>query len=316
MIINKTVLTVFSMSFSLCLLAQTIQKGPYTVALITNGVYHIEDANNSNPAGMHTDGEGKTIGMNNCSDMYLVVGEKKAMLIDLSNAVDWDSTAKESLRSVVYERVGKKEFIITVTHKHGDHLGMLPAFADDPKAGFWIPGAEFSGMKIFPEARTNYFSENASYDLGGEFVINTLEVPGHTAHSTVFFLKNKNLVFTGDAIGSGSGVWLFDYDSFINYDKSIDNLIKYIEDPANQIDPDKLVIYGGHYWQRGKMEKLTTQYIYDMQALIKRIGSGTAETKEMSTFIPFLDTNFIYGTATITWNKEAADRYARSLRNQ
>ena len=58
------------------------------------------------------------------------------------------------------------------------------------------------------------FQENGSIDPGGGFVVDTLEIPGHTAHSTAFLLKNRNIAFTGDAIGSGSGVWLFNYDSF------------------------------------------------------------------------------------------------------
>ena len=299
-----------------CTPAQPVQTGPYTVHIVADGVFRIEDANDSNPAGIHLNEDGTMAGMNNCSDMYLVVGSEKALLIDLSNAVDWDSRATESLRGVVYDRVGAKDLFITVTHRHGDHFGMLPAFVDDPRAGFWIPQAEFSGMEMFPEARTSGFAERASLDLGGGFVINTLEVPGHTAHSTVFFLQDKNLVFTGDAIGSGSGVWLFDYDSFLTYSTSIDELIAYIESTGNHVDPDKLVINGGHSWQRGALDELTSQYIYDMRSLIARIGQGTAEAEEMSTFIPFLDTNFKYGTATITWNREAAARYADSIRSR
>jgi glyoxylase-like metal-dependent hydrolase (beta-lactamase superfamily II) len=311
---HKSCLLLLSLAVCGCNSTQPVQKGPYTVHVLADGVFRIEDANDSNPAGVHLDEDGSMVGMNNCSDMYLVIGRDKALLIDLSNAIEWDSTATQSLRDIVYDRVGDREFIITVTHRHGDHLGMLPAFADDPSASFWIPEAEFVGMELFPEERTTGFAEHASLDLGGDVVINTMEMPGHTAHSTLFFLKDKNLVFTGDAIGSGSGVWLFDYESFLSYKESIDELIAYVQDPANHIDPERLVIHGGHSWQRGTVDKLTVQYIYDMQTLIERIGQGTAETEEMSTFIPFLDTNFKYGTATITWNREAAARYADSIR--
>lgn len=294
--------------------AQNVQKGPYTVYTLNDNVYHIEDANDGNPAGNVIGDDGQAVSMNNCSDMYLIVGADKAMLIDLSNDVKWDSTAKESLRALVYERVGDKDFHITITHRHGDHLGMLPAFAEDKKVTFWIPEAEFAGMDIFPEERTRNFKENASFELGGGYVLNTVEVPGHTDHSTLFFLEGENMVFTGDAIGSGSGVWLFNEESFLRYVKGIDGLIKYIEDPANEIDIDKLVIYGGHAWQKGDLDKLTSQYIYDMRTLIDKIGEETAEVEDMSTFISFLDANFKYGMATITWNKEAAAKYAASLK--
>ncbi len=290
--------------------SQTIEKGPYTVYVIGEGVWHIEDANSSRPAGLKTDKDGKVLSMNNCSDMYLVTGTKKALLIDLSNFIKWDTTAVESLRSVVSEMIGNNELYITVTHKHGDHLGMLPAFKDDPKVKFWIPEAEFRGMDIFPEERTTFFPENASLDLGGGYLITTTEVPGHTDHGTLFFIKGRDLVFTGDALGSGSGVWIFNYDSFITYAGSIGKLIRYLEDPANLIDLEKLVLYGGHYWQRGTQEKLTARYVYDMKTLTEKIKQGTSEQIPVSNQFKYLDTNFKYGTATITWNKEDAAKYA------
>jgi glyoxylase-like metal-dependent hydrolase (beta-lactamase superfamily II) len=310
---TKKLLTLLSsLSLCYCAMSQTVEKGPYTVSILADGVYRIEDANHLNPSGEHPGMDGKPGSMNNCSDMYLVTGKDKALLIDLSNAVTWDSTATESLRSLVYERIGTKELLITVTHKHGDHLGMLPAFSKDPRAHFRIPGAEFSGTSIFPADRTSFFSENAKLDLGGGFVIQTLDLPGHTAHSTLFFLEDKNIVFTGDAIGSGNGVWLFNEESFPLYRNSIHRLIAYLEDPANHCNPDKLIIYGGHYWQKGKAEDLTARYIYDMRSLVEAIGKGTAESEKVSFSFPFLDTNFKYGTATITWNKEAAERFAKS----
>jgi glyoxylase-like metal-dependent hydrolase (beta-lactamase superfamily II) len=294
------------------LFSQTLQKGPYTLHEISANVYRIEDANEKNPPGMVTGDDGQVISMNNCSDMYLVVGEEKGLLIDLSNQVKWDTTAIESLRSLVYEHVGTTELHITVTHKHGDHLGMLPAFSGDPRARFWVPGNEFSAADLFPDERTEYFKENSSLDLGGGFVVNTLEVPGHTPHSTIFFLEGSNLGFTGDAIGSGSGVWLFNEESFYTYIRSIDSLISYVEDLANHVDKEKLRIFGGHFWQGREPGGLSARYIYDMRTLIGEMKKGTAATEEMSSFISFLDTNFTYGTATITWNREAASRFAGS----
>lgn len=294
--------------------AQPVQKGPYTVSVLASGVFRIEDSNSGNPAGTHLGNDGKPIGMNNCSDMYLVVGKDKALLIDLSNAIRWDSTAIQSLRSLVYERTVDRDLLITITHKHGDHLGMLPAFSEDPRANFLLPAKEFGGLDIFPKERTAYFTENETIDLGGACIIRTLELPGHTEHSTLFFLQDQDMMFSGDAIGSGNGVWLFNEESFPVFRQSIIKLIAYLEDTANQIRKDKMIIYGGHYWQKGSAKDLTLQYVYDMQSLIENIGKGTAEREKVSFSFPFLDTNFKYGSATITWNMEAAERYAESLR--
>jgi len=312
----RFVLILLTLSAGMSSRSQGVQKGPYTVHEISENVYRIEDANETNPPGGVVGDEGQLVSMNNCSDMYLIIGGNKGLLIDLSNDVKWDPTARESLHSLVHEIAGDKELCITVTHRHGDHLGMLPAFLEDPKARFWIPGNEFSGMDIFPEARTTYFQEYGFLDLGGEYLVNTLEVPGHTAHSTVFILAGTDLVFTGDAIGSGSGVWLFNEASFYTYRGSIESLIAYMEDDANQVDTDELRIFGGHFWQGEEPDGLRAQYIYDMRTLMGEMEKGSVKPEDMSTFISFLDANFTYGTATITWNKEAAAKFAASSKDE
>ena len=288
-------------------LAQSTQTGPYAIYNISRNVYRIEDSNDGNPPGITMGDDGQVAHMNNCSDMYLIVGGEKGLLIDLSNKSEVDD-ASASLRSLVLERLDGKKLMITVTHRHGDHLGMLPVFVEDPAVSFWIPGNEFKGTDLFPEERTSYFDENESLDLGGGAMVNTLEVPGHTAHSTIFFLKGKNIVFTGDAIGSGSGVWLFNEKSYYTYVDAIDNLINYMENANNHVDKDDLRIYGGHYWQGKEVGDLSGQYIYDMRTLIDKMRAGKAGTEAMSAPMSFLDTNFKYGTATITWNREAAKK--------
>ncbi|MEO8710270.1 MAG: MBL fold metallo-hydrolase [Lacisediminihabitans sp.] len=287
--------------------AQSREKGPYTVYPIVPGVMRIEDSNRNNPAGIHHDSQGATTGFNNCSDMYLIVGSNKALLIDLSNFIKWDTTAVASLQAIVHEEIGERKLFITVTHNHSDHTGMLPAFRDDPNVTFWIQTAEFKGREIFPVERTISLAANPALDLGGGFVLNTLELPGHTDHSTAYFLKGKNLLFSGDGLGSGNGAWIFSAAGFTQYSQSVDRLIAYIRTPAHGIDESQLVVFGAHYWQKGKKEKLTMQYILDMQKLIGEIKAGTAREQKV-TFGPYLNTNFISGEATITWNKADAEK--------
>ena len=78
-----------------------VEVGPYTVSVIEKNVYHIQDYNSSYPAGMVMGEDGNFVGFNNCSDMYLIVGKKKALLIDLSNNINWADNASESLRQLV-----------------------------------------------------------------------------------------------------------------------------------------------------------------------------------------------------------------------
>jgi glyoxylase-like metal-dependent hydrolase (beta-lactamase superfamily II) len=294
--------------FATTALAQTREKGPYTLHPIIPGVTRIEDSNQSNPPGIHLDADGKPHGLNNCSDMYLIVGQDEALLIDLSNFVRWDTTAVASLQALVAEEIGGRKLFIAVTHHHGDHTGMLPAFRDNPKVRFWIQTDEFKGKDLFPAERTTPIATHPTLDLGGGFVVNALEIPGHTDHSTAYFLKGKNLLFSGDGVGSGNGVWIFSAEGFAQYRQSIDRLIDYIRTPSNAIDENKLVIFAGHYWQKREKEKLTMQYLLDMKKLIGEIKTGQAREDKV-TFNRYLDTNFISGEATITWNKADAEKY-------
>lgn len=288
-------------------LAQPREQGPYTLHPIIPGVMRIEDSNRANPAGIQLDAQGNRTGFNNCSDMYLIVGRDQALLIDLSNPLKGDDAAA-SLRALVGEEIGARKLHIAVTHFHGDHTGMLPAFKDDEQVAFWIQTEEFKDREMFPAERTVPIGGDSSLDLGGGFVVDALKIPGHTDHSTAYFLRGKHLLFSGDGLGSGNGVWIFSADGFAQYRRSIDRLIAHIRTPANGIDEGKLVVFGGHYWQKREKEKLTMQYILDMQTLIGAIKAGTAR-EERVTFGPYLNTNFISGEATITWNKADAERF-------
>ena len=296
-----TVLTTISLT------AQKVERGPYTLEMIFEGIYQIQDYNSVRGRGNYANAQGQ-ISYNNCSDMYLIVGRSKALLIDLSNNVQWAENAVEALRSLVNEYSKGHELIITITHNHSDHLGMLHAFADDTDVSFWVPGAEFSNQNQFPRGRTTLFDENALIDLDGT-IVKTLKVEGHTTGSTIFFVDGKDIVFTGDAIGSGSGVWIFTAESFAQYKKGIERLINYINNPVNGINREKLMIYGGHSLQGLALWPLGAKYIYDMGDLIKCIESGTGYETTPLQGNPRLDTNYKYGTATITWNRASEKEY-------
>ena len=86
---KTTMLTAALLGCALQASARPYEKGPYTVTRLEEDVYNIVDANRQNPAGMHNNKTGEVTGMNNSSDMYLVLGTEKALLIDLSNNIDW-----------------------------------------------------------------------------------------------------------------------------------------------------------------------------------------------------------------------------------
>ena len=295
-----------------CCSQKDVEVGPYTVSVIGKNVYHIQDYNSSNPAGETFDADGKLTHFNNCSDIYLLVGEKAALVIDLSNPINWADNAAESLQSLVAERIGDKPLTITFTHNHGDHTGMVPAFVENPDISFALPQADFRRLADrFPEAQRRFIGEGEIFDLGG-MEVEAIAVPGHTDGSMVYLLKGQDLLFTGDAIGSGHGVWIFNRDGFYNYASAVPHLVTALKERG--VNEKRLKVYGGHYWQKDwlklpKGTELGMEYINDMQAVVNEIEAGTAATEPSNLGRPGLDTYFRHGEAIVTWSAEQADKY-------
>ena len=308
---KHTLLLSLALALVACNAPKDVEVGPYTVSVIGKNVYHIQDFNHENPAGETFDADGKLTHFNNCSDIYLVVGAKEALLIDLSNPVTWADNAAESLRSLVAERVNGKPLTITFTHNHGDHTGMLPAFLEDPDVRFALPEVDFERLaERFPKDLYRFFEEGEVFDLGG-VLVEPLDVPGHTAGSVVFLLKDQNLLFSGDAIGSGHGVWIFNEEGFNEYVSAVPHLLEALEERGVG---DGLKVYGGHYWQKDwlklpKGRELGMEYIRDMKALLDEMEAGTAATEPSNLGRPNLDTYFRHGEAIVTWSAEQAEKY-------
>ena len=313
-----------ALALTACGPAKDVEVGPYTVSVIGENVYHIQDYNTANPAGEEFDSDGNLTHFNNCSDIYLLVGEKEALMIDLSNPIDWAENADASLRSLVAERIENKPLTIAFTHEHGDHTGMLPAFVNDPEVRFVLPDGDFAWFKErYPEANAHFLgegtiftvdgalSDSGIFDLGG-MEVEAVSVPGHTNGSMAYLLKSQNLLFTGDAIGSGHGVWIFNEQGFNQYVSAVPYLIQYLKERS--VDSDALKIYGGHYWQKDWLdlpegEELGMEYLLDMKELLNEMEAGTAVTEPSNLGRPGLETYFRHGQAIVTWSAEQLEKY-------
>jgi Zn-dependent hydrolases, including glyoxylases len=154
-------------------------------------------------------------------DMYLVVGEKRALLIDTgSGACD--------LKAIV-AKYTKLPYDVALTHGHPDHAGgagqfdtiyLHPADIDMAKAitqegrikyigmmqnmpigykGVWDYEAAKANCKKydkFPEVKP--LANGQVFDLGGR-TITTYVAPGHTPGEVVFIDDKSKILFSGDA---------------------------------------------------------------------------------------------------------------------
>jgi glyoxylase-like metal-dependent hydrolase (beta-lactamase superfamily II) len=270
---------------ALAAVGNRVECGPYTVEALGKGVYHIEDGIAAYPPGFwynedgsrRTDEDGNS--MNNCSDMYLIVGSEKALIIDLSNRIDRDGAA-DALISIVEGLCAGLPYEIAITHGHPDHVGMWYAFADKGvKINF--PDGDYAaymaeGFGLEESMLAPFTPGDATFDLGGRYV-DTVRVQGHTGSSTVFALLGEDMLFSGDAIGSGSGVWIWGADGLANFQEGMASLKNYVEASYDEAARAALRVYAGHAWQYGKFVEggascLDWQYIEDMSACINLVA--------------------------------------------
>ena len=134
------------------------------------------------------------------STCYLVMGDKKALLIDTANG-------RENLREIIG---GLTNLPVTVvnTHGHLDHIYgnvyfeealMHPADFKLHDEHFRLPEAEELKRVGLSPCRLVSLEEDAVFDLGG-IDLAVVPVPGHTAGSVALLCRKHRILFTGDAV--------------------------------------------------------------------------------------------------------------------
>ena len=134
---------------------------------------------------------------------YIIEGTDRALVIDTGmDACDINEVIA-SFTALPYE--------LALTHGHGDHSMHCLKFgrvyldmADKP----FLFGSRFDGQDVPDESKLAHISDSYMFDLGGGVVIETIALPGHTPGSVLFADRAHKCVFTGDAFGSGCGVWM------------------------------------------------------------------------------------------------------------
>lgn len=214
------------------------------------------------------------------STFYLVIGERKALAIDTGTG-----------RAPVLPEMRKHTDLpieLAVTHAHGDHYGASNEFDTvymHPADIAVLPEMEayFTGLMGVPPVRRETLRPVRGgdvIDLGGAR-IRVLELRGHSPGSVAFVDEGHQLVFTGDAIGSGMGVWMQVFNS-LSIAAYRDNLARFCREAEPYAGYRFLC---GHCNQMG--EEGTERYnppcmamAEDMIALCDRVLAGTAEAVE------------------------------------
>jgi hydroxyacylglutathione hydrolase len=129
--------------------------------------------------------------------MYLLVGSKRAMLVDDGDVAD---PAKMPLAKTVMGLLPPGLPLLVVhTHRHLDHRRGDTLFAGLP--GVQVIGYDLESVKRF-YGFARWPDGVAQVDLGDR-VVDVLPAPGHNLTEIVFYDRNTGLLFSGDFLMPG-----------------------------------------------------------------------------------------------------------------
>lgn len=200
-------------------------------------------------------------------DAYLIIGEHSALMIDALETVTgvWDEV----------RRLTSLPVALAVTHGHCDHAGA--ALDEFVNAGCTVymdpedvePLSRTCGRAFDPELFTPF---PHIIDLGG-VEIEVLSVMGHTMGSKVFLDRQRALLFTGDAVGSGDFWMQLDHSAPLSV--FVSQLRGLMEKVAGLHD---LAILPGHAYQQPR--PLGFFYLWDVLTACQHVLEGSADVTD------------------------------------
>lgn len=166
---------------------------------------------------------------------YLVVGDKKALVIDTMNG-------REDVKAVV-RGITKLPIMVVNTHGHCDHVGGNFYFEEvylhplDMKLA--REHMELEDIRRVREEKglaapmIRPIEDGEIIDLGG-LTVEAIHLPGHTQGSILLLLREDRVLFTGDAINTHLWLQVEDSSSPQEYLQELDRVM-YLKERADYI---------------------------------------------------------------------------------
>ncbi len=215
------------------------------------------------------------------SSLYLVRGQRGALLVDTG-------MAPEPLAPFLRTETDLPVTLL-VTHGHGDHAAHADEFERaymSPEDIPLLPGA-FRRLGIGSGIRTECIrplTDGLVVEPDG-FRVHCLNVGGHTPGSMAFYEEKRSILFTGDAVGSGAGVWM-QLEGCLPLSRYRENLKRLDLFWAGL--PEDTPVYPGHYGQRfmhpSGDNPVCRELVQDMIELCGRILEGREDRKPAPEF--------------------------------
>ena len=178
------------------------------------------------------------------ASFYVVEGKRFAAVIDTG------ITPGEKIKPLI-EKLTSKPLILVLTHAHVDHFYHMDEFETVYMCHQELTMPEDVLKEMMAGKNLNVrgtidIRTDTVIDLGEE-QLQICQVAGHTPGSVAILARQQNLLFTGDAIGSGYGVWMHVPGSvkLTEYYESLCFLMKWLVDRGG-----RMRFFGGHNMQQ------------------------------------------------------------------
>lgn len=140
------------------------------------------------------------------TNAYIIENGNKECII-----IDPGSEGKRLVKNL--EKNGLKPLAVLLTHAHFDHIGAVDSITEKwncsvyihEKEQDWLQDPSLNGSKYFiseeitAKDADQLITEEGSLDIG-TFHFKVIETPGHSPGSVSYYLQEKQVVFSGDAL--------------------------------------------------------------------------------------------------------------------
>lgn len=238
-----------------------VSYAPYAVRKLMDGVWMIED------------------GTPTRSCIYVVEGSDAAVVIDTGTPCGGDLFA-------LVRKLTPLPWKLIITHGHPDHAAFL-----DQVDAFYMSERDLELLLSFDPQSAGCVSHlhaidgTTTFDLGGGVVLYTIDAPGHSPGSVLFADPYHGLVFTGDAFGSGEGVWM-QVPGALDMSAYRESILQALDILDRVFGEREYTLLPGHAYQLFigvpgyQPNPPCKQMLVDMAELCARAINGTAEIVE------------------------------------
>ena len=182
--------------------------------------------------------------------MYLLIGSKRALLIDTGDIADPNLMPLEArvMSLLPGESAAKLPLLVVHSHGHLDHRAGDPQF--EGVDGVRLVRADLEQVRRYFDF-ANWPHGSAQIDLGDR-IVDVLPAPGHHPAQLVYYDRNSGLVFSGDFLLPGRLL----VDDLGDYEASAQRVAAFLKDR-----PVSFVL-GGHIEKNRSGELLEWQSTY------------------------------------------------------